>query len=72
MQNFLGKGILKNIANLKSEIFCNASINSWIESVNYSKQIDLYIFGKDANLSEWNNAIKDFENERSRCRDFHP
>ena len=55
-----------------STIFCNSSMNSWIESVNYSKQMDLYIFGKDADLSEWNNAIKDYENERSRCRDFNP
>ena len=46
-------------------------MNNWIESVKYSKQIDLYIFGKDADLSEWNNAIKDDENERSRCRDFN-
>ena len=53
-----------------STIFCNSSMNSWIESVNYSKQMDLYIFGKDADLSEWDNAIKDYENERSRCKDF--
>ena len=55
-----------------SSIFCNSSINSWIESVNYSKQMDLYIFGKDADLSDWDNSIKDYENERSRCRDFKP
>ena len=55
-----------------STIFCNSSMNSWIESVNYSKQMDLYIFGKDADLSEWDKAIKDYENERSRCRDFNP
>ena len=55
-----------------SKIFCNSSMNSWIESVNYSKQMDLYIFGKDADLSEWDNSIKDYENERSRCRDFNP
>ncbi len=55
-----------------SEIFCNSSMNSWIESVNYSKQMDLYIFGKDVDLSEWNNAIKDYENKRSRCRNFNP
>ena len=55
-----------------STIFCNASMNSWIESVNYSKQMDLYIFGKDADLSEWDSAIKDYENERSRCKDFNP
>ena len=55
-----------------SSIFCNSSINSWIESVNYSKQMDLYIFGKDTDLSEWDNAIKDYENERSRCIDFDP
>ena len=55
-----------------SSIFCNSSMNSWIESANYSKQIDLYIFGKDADLSEWDSAIKDYENERSRCKDFNP
>ena len=26
-----------------STIFCNSSFNSWIESVNYSMQMDLYI-----------------------------
>ena len=55
-----------------SKIFCNSSMNSWIESVNYSKQLDLYILGKDADLSEWDSAIKDYENERSRCKDFNP
>ncbi len=55
-----------------SSIFCNSSMNSWIESVNYSKQMDLYIFGKDADLSEWDNAIEDYENERPRCKDFNP
>ena len=55
-----------------SSIFCNSSMNSWIESVNYSKQMDLYIFGKDADLSEWDNVIKDYVNKRSRCRDFNP
>ena len=55
-----------------SIIFCNASFNSWIESVNYSKQMDLYIMGKDTDLSKWDNAIKDYENARSKCRDFNP
>ena len=55
-----------------SIIFCNASFNSWIESVNFSKQMDLYISGKEADLSEWDTAIKDYENERSKCRDFNP
>ena len=55
-----------------STIFCNSSFNSWIESVNYSKQMDLYIMGKDTDLSKWDNAIKDYENERSKCRDFNP
>ncbi len=55
-----------------STIFCNSSMNSWIESVNYSKQMNLYIFGQDADLSEWDSAIKDYENERSRCKDFNP
>jgi len=55
-----------------SIIFCNASFNSRIESANYSKQIELYISGKEADLSEWDTAIKDYENERSKCRDFNP
>ena len=55
-----------------SIIFCNASFNSWIESANYSKQMDLYISGKEADLSELDTVIKDYENERSKCRDFNP
>jgi hypothetical protein len=55
-----------------STIFCNASFNSQIESANYSKQMELYISGKEADLSEWDTAIKDYENERSKCRDFNP
>ena len=55
-----------------SIIFCNASFNSRIESANYSKQMELYISGKEADLSEWDTAINDFEKERSKCRDFNP
>ena len=55
-----------------SIIFCNSSFNSFIESANYSKQMDLYISGKVADLSKWDNAIKDYENERSKCKDFNP
>ena len=55
-----------------SIIFCNASFNSRIESANYSKQMELYISGKEADLSEWDFTIKDYENERSKCRDFNP
>ena len=55
-----------------SIIFCNASFNSRIESAKYSKQMELYISGKKADLSEWDIAIKDYENERSKCRDFNP
>jgi len=55
-----------------SIIFCNASFNSRIESANYSKQMELYISGKEADLSEWDTSIKDYENERSKCRDFNP
>ena len=55
-----------------SIIFCNASFNSRIESANYSKQMELYIYGKEADLSEWDIAIKDYENERSTCKDFNP
>ena len=55
-----------------SIIFCNASFNSLIESANYAKQMELYISGKEADLSEWDTAIKDYENERSKCRDFNP
>ena len=69
---FAAKRDSKDYDKFGSTIFCNTSINSWIESVNYSKQMDLYIIGKDADLSEWNNLIKDYENERSKCRDFNP
>ena len=55
-----------------SIIFCNASFNSRIESANYEKQMELYISGKEADLSELDTAIKDYENERSKCRDFNP
>ena len=55
-----------------SILFCNASFNSRIESANYAKQMELYISGKEADLSKWDTAIKDYENERSKCRDFNP
>ena len=55
-----------------SIIFCQASFNSWIESSNYSKQMDLYILGKKTDLSKWDIVIKDYEDERSKCRDFDP
>ena len=55
-----------------SIIFCNASFKSRIESANYLKQMELYISGKEADLSELDTAIKDYENERSKCRDFNP
>ena len=53
-------------------IFSSASFNSRIESANYPKQMELYISGKESDLSEWDTAIKDYENERSKCRDFNP
>ena len=55
-----------------SIIFCNTSFNSRIESANYAKQMELYLSGKETDLSELDTAIKDFENERSKCRDFNP
>ena len=55
-----------------SIIFCNASFNSRIESANYEKQMELYISGKEADLSELDTAIKDYENARAKCRDFNP
>ena len=55
-----------------SIIFCNTSFNSRIESATYSAQMELYISGKEADLSKWDTAIKDYENERSKCRDFNP
>ncbi len=62
----------KDYEKFGSIIFCNASFNSRIESANYSKQMELYISGKEADLSEWDTAIKDYENERSKCIDFNP
>ncbi len=55
-----------------SIIFCNSSFNSQIESANYSKKMELYISGKGADLSEWDTPIKDYEKERSKCRDLNP
>ena len=55
-----------------SILFCNSSFNSRIESATYSAQMELYITGKEADLSKWDTAIKDYENERSKCRDFNP
>ena len=55
-----------------SIIFCNNSFNSRIESATYSAQMELYISWKEADLSKWDTAIKDYENERSKCRDFNP
>ena len=55
-----------------SIIFCNTSFNSRIESATYSAQMELYISGKEADLSKWDTAIKDYENERAKCRDFNP
>ncbi len=34
--------------------------------------MELYISGKEADLSEWETVIKDYENERAKCRDFNP
>ena len=69
---FAAKRDYKDYEKFRSIIFCNASFNSRIESANYSKQMELYISGKEADLSEWDTAIKDYENERSKCRDFNP
>ena len=55
-----------------SILFCNSSFNSRIEAATYSAQMELYISGKEADLSEWDTAIKNYENERSKCRDFNP
>ena len=55
-----------------SILFCNSSFNSRIEAATYSAQMEKYISGKEADLSELDTAIKDYENERSKCRDFNP
>ena len=55
-----------------SILFCNSSFNSRIEAATYSAQMELYISGKEADLSKWDTAIKDYENKRSKCRDFNP
>ena len=69
---FAAKRDYKDYEKFGSIIFCNASFNSRIESANYSKQMDLYLSGKEADLSEWDTAISDYEHERSKCRDFNP
>ena len=55
-----------------SILFCNSSFNSRIEAATYSAQMELYISGKESDLSKWDTAIKDYEDERSQCRDFNP
>ena len=51
MHNLSQKGILFT-KKFGSTILCNSSMNIWIESVNYSKQRELYLFGKNADISE--------------------
>jgi len=34
--------------------------------------MDLYIIGKVIDFSKWDNVIKDYENSRSKCRNFNP
>ncbi len=72
MQNLLQEGIHQTKKKFGSTIFCNSSLNIWIELVNFSKQMDLYIFGIDADLSKWDIKIKDYENKRSKSKDFNP
>ena len=55
-----------------SILFCNSSFNSRIESATYSAQMEKYISGKEADLSKWVTAIQDYENEKSKCKDFNP
>ena len=55
-----------------SILFCNSSLNSRIEAATYSAQMELYISGKEADLSKWDTAIKDYENENSKCKDVYP
>ena len=55
-----------------SILFCNASFNSRIEAATYSAQMEKYISGKEADLSKWDTAIKDYESEKSKCKDVYP
>ena len=64
---FAANRIMRTMKNWKYN-FCNTSFNSRIESATYSAQMELYISGKEADLSEWDTAIKNYENERSKCR----
>jgi len=34
--------------------------------------MDLYISEKEEDSSKWDTAIKNYEKERSKCRDFYP
>ena len=55
-----------------SILICNASFNSRIEAANYSAQMEVYISGKEADLSKWETVIKDYQNEKSKCKDVYP
>ena len=71
MLNMQRIGILL-IKNLEVFFFGNSSLNSRIEAATYSAQMELYISGKEADLSKWDTAIKDYENEKSKCKDVYP
>jgi hypothetical protein len=34
--------------------------------------MELYISGKEADLSKWDTTIKDYQNEKSKCKDVYP
>ena len=61
-----------NYLKFGSTIFCSTSMNSWVELVNYTKQMDMYIFDKDADLSELNKLEENFEKVKTRSRVFNP
>ena len=50
---------------LGQKLFCNASVLSKIEAIGYSKKMRLYIKGEDANISDLNDFINEFELVRS-------
>ncbi len=55
-----------------SILFCNSSFNSRIEAATYSAQMEVYISGQETDLSKWETAIKDYQNEKSKCKDVYP
>ena len=49
-----------------------SNFDAAVEAANYSAQMEVYISGKEADLSKRDTDIKDYQNEKSKCKDVYP